>query len=163
MHRSRIGTRIGTRIGSRIGTKRALTELPTMTILMFAVSVLGISLLAWSNQTLGIGQIELTDTYNDSINRLSEEIIIEHIWFGTDNAATKFVNVTLSNVGTVGITLTEIELVNSTDTHTITITQNVFPDQTYSIVEEYVWTSGTATDVTVTTARENVIKTQVSP
>ncbi len=147
---------------SRIGTQRGLSELPSATILMFAVSVLGIALLAWSNQTLTLGQIQLTDTYNDSINRLSEEIIIENVWFGTGSSS-KFVNFTFTNIGTVGATLTEIELVNSTDTHIITITQNIFSDKTYSLVEEYVWTSGTVTDVTVTTARDNIIKTQVSP
>jgi len=148
---------------SRIGTQRALSDLPSAAMLMFAVAVLGIFLLTWSNQTMSLGAMELTDTFDGSINRLSEEVIIEHIWFGTDTGSTKFVNVTLSNVGTVGITLTEIEFVNSTDTHTITMSQDVFPDKTYSIVEQYVWTSGTATDVTVTTARENAIKTQVSP
>jgi len=148
---------------SRIGTQRALSDLPSAAMLMFAVAILGIFLLTWSNQTMSLGAMELTDTFDGSINRLSEEVIIEHIWFGTDTSSTKFVNVTLSNVGTVGITLTEIEFVNSTKTHIITMSQNVFPDRTYSIVEEYVWTSGTATDVTVTTARENAIKTQVSP
>ena len=148
---------------SRIGTKRALSEIPSAVMLMSAVAIMGIFLLAWSNQTLGNSATQLTDTFDNKINRLAEEIIIEHIWFGTDTGSTKFVNVTLSNIGTIGITLTEIELVTSTDTHIITITQNIFPDQTYSIVEEYVWTSGTAVDVTVTTARENVIKTQVSP
>jgi len=148
---------------SRIGTQRALSELPSAAILLFAVAVMGIFLLTWSNQTMSLGAMELTDTFDGSINRLSEEVIIEHIWFGTDAGSTKFVNVTLSNVGTVGITLTEIEFVNSTDTHTITMSQDVFPDRTYSIVEEYVWTSGTPVDVTVTTARENAIKTQVSP
>jgi len=148
---------------SRIGTQRALSDLPSAAMLMFAVAVLGIFLLTWSNTTMSLGAMELTDTFDGSINRLSEEVIIEHIWFGTDTSSTKFVNVTLSNVGTVGITLTEIEFVNSTKTHIITMSQNVFPDRTYSIVEEYVWTSGTATDVTVTTARENAIKTQVSP
>jgi len=148
---------------SRIGTQRALSDLPSAAILMFAVALLGIFLLTWSNQTMSLGAMKLTDTFDGSINRLSEEVIIEHIWFGTDTSSTKFVNVTLSNVGTVGITLTEIEFVNSTDTHTITMSQDVFPDKTYSIVEEYVWTSGTATDVTITTARENAIKTQVSP
>jgi len=148
---------------SRIGTQRALSDLPSAAMLMFAVAVLGIFLLTWSNTTMSLGAMELTDTFDSSINRLSEEVIIEHIWFGIDAGSTKFVNVTLSNVGTVGITLTEIEFVNSTKTHIITMSQDVFPDRTYSIVEEYVWTSGTATDVTVTTARENAIKTQVSP
>jgi len=138
-------------------------QLPTYTILLFAVVVLGIYLLTWANTTLGAASTELTNSFDNKINRLSEEIIIEHIWFGTDASSTKFVNVTLTNVSTIGITITEIELVNSTGTHIITITQNIFPDQTYSLVEEYGWTSGTAVDVTVTTARENVIKTQVSP
>ena len=148
---------------SRIGTHRALSELPTATILVFAVTVLGIYLLSWSNTTLGAASTELTNTFDNRMNRLAEELTIEHIWFGTDTGSTKFVNVTLSNVSTIGITVTEIELVNSTATHIITITQNIFPDQTYSIVEDYVWTSSTVTDVTVTTARGNIIKTQVSP
>jgi len=148
---------------SRNSTHRALSDLPSAAMLMFAVAVLGIYLLFWSNQTMGAAQIELTDAFDNSLNRLSEEIIIEQIWFGTDTGSTKFVNVTLSNISSIGITLTEIELVNSTDTHIITITQNVLPEQTYSIVEEYGWTSGTLVDVTVTTARENVIKTQVLP
>jgi len=148
---------------SRIGTQRALSELPSAMILLFAVVILGIYLLSWSNTTLGAASNELTISFDNKINRLAEEIIIEHIWFGTDTSSTKFVNVTLTNVSTIGITITEIEIVNSTDTHIITITQNVFPDQTYSLEEDYVWTSGDAVDVTVTTARENVIKTQVSP
>jgi len=148
---------------SRIGTHRALSDVPTVTILLSATAILGVFLLIWSNQLLGFKEIELADTFDNSINRLSEEIIIEQVWFGSDTGSTKFVNVTLSNISSIGATLTEIELVNSTKTHIITITQNVFPDQTYSLVEEYGWTSGTAVDVTVTTARENVIKTQVLP
>ncbi len=148
---------------SRIGTHRAISSVPLTTIFTFTVVVLGITLLFWSNQLLGNKTLEATDTFDNSMNRLTEEIIIEQIWFGTDTGSTKFVNVTLSNISTIGITITEIELVNSTDTHIITITQNIFPDQTYSLVEEYGWTSGTAVDVTVTTARENVIKTQVLP
>ncbi len=147
----------------RIGTHRALSELPTATILLFAVVVLGIYLLSWSNTTMGAAQTELTISFDNKINRLAEEIMIEQVWFGTDAGSTKFVNVTLTNISTIGITITEIELVNSTATHIITITQNIFPDKTYSIVEEYGWTSGDAIDVTVTTARENVIKTQVLP
>ncbi len=147
---------------SRIDTQRALSDLPSAAVLMFAVAVLGVFLVTWSNQTLSLGAIELTDTFDNTMNRLSEEIIIENVWFGTGSSS-KFVNFTFTNIGTVGATLTEIELVNSTDTHIITITQNVFPDQIYSIEEDYGWTSGTLVDVTVTTARANVIKTQVAP
>jgi len=146
---------------SRIGTKRALSEIPSAAMLMFAVAVLGIFLVTWSEQSLNLSAMQLTDSYDNKINRLSEEISIEHVWFGT--GSTKFVNVTLSNISNIGITLTEIELVNSTKTHTITTTQNLLPGDTYSIEEVYVWTSGVAVDVTVITARENHFKTQVAP
>ena len=147
---------------SRIGTKRALSELPSAAILLFAVAVMGIGLLAWSNQTLSLSALELTNSYDNKINRLSEEILIEQVWFGT-GSSNKFVNVTVSNISNIGITLTEIELVNSTKTHTITTTQSLLPGDTYSIEEVYVWTSGTPVDVTVITARENHFKTQAAP
>jgi len=147
---------------SRIGTHRALSEIPSAAILLFAVAVMGISLLGWSNQSLGLAAMELTDSYDGKINRLSEEILIEQVWFGT-GSTNKFVNITLSNISNIGITLTEIELVNSTDTHTITLNKNLFNNGTYSIEEVYVWTSGDLVDVTVITARENHFKTQVSP
>jgi len=146
---------------SRIGTKRALSELPSIVIIMFAVAVMGIFLVSWSNQSLNLSAMKLTDSYDNKINRLSEEILIEHVWFGT--GSNKFVNVTLTNISNIGITLTEIELVNSTKTHTITTSQNLLPGDTYSIEEVYVWTSNDPVDVTVITARENHFKTQVSP
>ena len=147
---------------SRIGTQRALSEIPSAAILLFAVAVMGIGLLGWSNQTLSLSALELTNSYDNKINRLSEEILIEQVWFGT-GSSNKFVNVTISNISNIGITLTEIELVNSTKTHTITTSQSLLPGDTYSIEEVYVWTSGTPVDVTVITARENHFKTQAAP
>ena len=147
---------------SRISTHRALSEIPSAAMLLFAVAVMGIGLLGWSNQTLSLSALELTNSYDNKINRLSEEILIEQVWFGT-GSSNKFVNVTVSNISNIGITLTEIELVNSTKTHTITTTQSLLPGDTYSIEEVYVWTSGTPVDVTVITARENHFKTQAAP
>ncbi len=147
---------------SRIGTKRALSEIPSAVMLIFAVAVLGIFLVTWSEQSLNLSAMELTDSYDNKINRLSEEILIEQVWFGT-GSSNKFVNVTVLNISNIGITLTEIELVNSTKTHTITSTQSLLPGDTYSIEEVYVWTSGTPVDVTVITARENHFKTQAAP
>ena len=146
----------------RIGTKRALSDLPAAAMLMFAVAVLGIGLVGWSNQTLSLGAIELTATFDNSVNRISEELLIEQVWFGTGSTS-KFVNVTMSNISNIGITITKIEFVTSTDTHTITLNQNIFPDRTFTIEENYIWTSNTATDVTVFTARDNHFKTQVAP
>ena len=146
----------------RIGTKRGLTEIPTATILMFAVALMGVFLLTWSNQVMMAKSNDLTEAFDDKINRLAEEVMIDNIWFGTGSSS-KFVNVTLSNISSIGITITEIEFVNSTTTQIITLNQNVFPGGTLSTEQAYIWTSGTVTDITISTARGNAIKTQVTP
>ncbi len=147
----------------RIGTKRALTTPVVSAILLAAVATLGVYLVGWSNTTLTLNQAELEATFSNNINKLGEEIIIENIWFG-DAGGTKFVNITLTNVSTLGITLTEIELVNSTGTHTITIVSgDLLPNEVFSLEENYGWTSSTETDLIVTTARENIFTTQVTP
>lgn len=147
----------------RSRTHRGMIEIPSITMLMFAAAMMGVFLLVWSNQELSSAALDLTDTFNGSVNRISEEILIEQVWFGTGSSS-KFVNVTLSNISNIGITITKIELANSTDIHTITVNQNVFNNGTsLSIEENYVWTSNTPVDVTVFTARENQFKTQVSP
>lgn len=148
---------------SRITTHRGISEIPSISMLMFAAAILGTFLLIWGNQTLNLGALELTETFDNNVNRLSEEILIEQVWFGT-GFTSKFVNVTLSNISNIGITITEIEFVNSTDTHTITVNKNIFNNGTSLTLEEnYVWTSGEVVDVTVFTARENQFKTQVAP
>ena len=147
----------------RIGTQRALTTPVVSAILLAAVATLGVYLVGWSNTTLTLNQVELEATFSNKMNKLGEEILIEHVWFGTGPNG-QFVNVTLSNIGTLGITLTEIELVNSTDTHTITIISgDLLPDEVFSLEENYVWTSSTETDLIVTTARGNFFTTQVTP
>ena len=147
----------------RIGTQRALTTPVVSAILLAAVATLGVYLVGWSNTTLTLNQVELEATFSNNINKLGEEIIIENIWFGKAGG-TKFVNITLTNVSTLGITLTEIELVNSTGTHTITIISgDLLPNEVFSLEENYGWTSSTETDLIVTTARENIFTTQVTP
>ena len=147
----------------RIGAHRGISEIPSITMLMFAAALMGVFLLIWSNQELGFAAIDLTEQFDSNINRLSEELVIEQIWFGTGSSS-KFASITLSNISNIGITITKIEITNSTDTHIITVNQNVFNDGTSLVLEEnYIWTSGTVTDVTVFTARENHFKTQVVP
>lgn len=147
----------------RIGTQRALATPVVSAILLAAVATLGVYLVGWSNTTLTLNQAELEATFSNKINKLGEDILIEQVWFGTGSNG-KFVNVTISNISTLGITLTEIELVNSTDTHTITIISgDLLPDEVFSLEENYVWTLGTETNLIVTTARGNFFTTQVTP
>ncbi len=146
----------------RITSKRGLGTVVTTTILLSAVAVLGIFLVGWSNSNLISHQNILASTFSDKINKLNEQIVFENVWFVT--TPPKKVNVTLNNVGTIGLNITEIELVNSTAVTKFTITDGgITPSQIYSLQEDYAWTSGDPIDVIVTTGRDNIYRTEVLP
>jgi len=147
-----------------IGTKRALSSAITSAILLSAVASMGVLLVGWSNSTLTYNQVQLDVTFSNKVNKLSEDVVVEYVWFGTDAGSNKFVNVTLSNISDLGLTITEIEFVNSTKTSTFTIADgDLLPDEIYSLEELYGWTSGNSVDIVVTTARGNIYTTQVLP
>jgi len=146
----------------RITSKRGLGTIVTTTILLSAVVVLGIYLVGWANSNLISHQSILGSTFSDKINKLNEQIVFENVWFVT--TPPKKVNVTLNNVGTIGLNITEIELVNSTAVTKFTITDGgITPSQIYSWQEDFAWTSGDPIDVTVTTGRDNLYRTEVLP
>jgi len=73
----------------------------------------------------------------DKINKLNEDIFIENVWFNDDPYT---VNVTTNNVGGIGLNITQIKLVNSSDTTVFAITNGgVIPKNTYSFQDTYVW------------------------
>ena len=76
--------------------RRAISTVVSTVILLSAVSIMGVMLVAWANTSLYTKQIELESSFNDKINKLNEDLLIENIWFGTSPA---IVNVKLTNVG----------------------------------------------------------------
>jgi len=145
-----------------IGTKRGLSGPVNAAILVSAVAVMGVFVVGWSQSNLLQHQAALENTFSDKMNRMHEQVTFENVWFG-GTGPSKFVNVTVANVGTVGLNVTQIEFVNATTT-TFTITDGgLVPSNTYSLEEQYTWTSGTAINVIVTTGRGNIYTTQVLP
>lgn len=143
----------------RIGPKRGLSTVVTTAMLLTAVTVMGIYLVGWSNSSLLNHQMKLEDSYNDKINKLNEDIVIENVWF---DDSPYIINVTTNNAGVIGLNVTEIELVNSTDTTTFSITDGaVLPKKTYSFQDTYVWVQDEVVDIYVTTARDRIFTTQV--
>jgi len=144
----------------RIRPKRGLSTVVTTAILLSAVSIMGIYLVGWSNSSLLNDQIRLENSFNDKINKLNEEIFIENVWFNDDPYT---VNVTTNNVGVIGLNITQIKLVNSSDTTVFAITNGgVFPKNTYSFQDTYVWVKNEIIDIYVTTARDRIFTTQVT-
>ena len=143
----------------RIRPKRGLSTVVTTAILLSAVSIMGIYLVGWSNSSLLNDQIRLENSFNDKINKLNEDIFIENVWFNDDPYT---VNVTTNNVGVIGLNITQIKLVNSSDTTVFAITNGrVLPKNTYSFQDTYVWVRSAVVDIYVTTARDRIFTTQV--
>ncbi len=143
----------------RIAPKRGLSTVITTAILLTAVSIMGIYLVGWSNSSLLNDQIKLENSFNNKINKLNEEIFIENVWFNDDPYT---VNVTTNNVGVIGLNITQIKLVNSSDTTIFAITNGgIIPKKTYSFQDTYVWVKNEVVDIYVTTARDRIFTTQV--
>ena len=143
----------------RIRPKRGLSTVVTTAILLSAVSIMGIYLVGWSNSSLLNDQIRLENSFNDKINKLNEDIFIENVWFNDDPYT---VNVTTNNVGVIGLNITQIKLVNSSDTTVFAITNGgVIPKNSYSFQDTYVWVKNEVVDIYVTTARDRIFTTQV--
>ncbi len=144
----------------RITPKRGLSTVITTAILLTAVSIMGIYLVGWSNSSLINQQIKLENSFSDKINKLNEDIFIENVWFNDDPYT---VNVTINNVGIIGLNITQIKLVNSSDTAIFAITNGgVVPKNTYSFQDTYVWVKNEIVDIYVTTARDRIFTTQVT-
>jgi len=145
----------------RIGTKRALSSVVTMAILLTAVATMGVTIVAWSQSNLAYHQILLESSFSDHLNKLKENLLIEHIWFGGTGPS---VNVTINNIGTVGLNVTEIAITN------ITSGQNYYfpytnggivPGGSFSVNETFGWVNSISYDVVVTTDRGSLFKDQV--
>ena len=138
--------------------RRALSTVVSAAILLSAVSIMGVMLVSWANTNLATKQMELEISFSDNINKLNEDLLIENIWFGTTPA---IVNVTMTNVGSIGFNVTEIRLQNSTDTLFFYYTDGGVPTGgDYSIQESYNWNAGETVDFRITTDRGNLFTSQ---
>ena len=139
-------------------TRRALATVVSTGILLSAVAVMGSMMTAWSNSTFSNEQHEMNVAYSEGVNKLNEFLVIENVWFG--NNPTKFVNVTASNVGTIGLNITKITLDNSIDKTNLLITDGGIVSNDYFSSEiNYNWTTTDPIRITVTTEKGSIYQT----
>ena len=140
--------------------RRALATVVTTGILLSAVAIMGSMLTAWSNSIFATEQDELNTVYAEGVNKLNEFLVIEHVWFG--NNPTKFVNLTMSNVGNVGLNVTKITLDNSIDRTNLVITNGgIIRTDDFSTEIPYNWTTTDPIQVTITTEKGTIYQTYV--
>ena len=150
---------------SRIFSKRrrGIATVVSSAILIAAVAIMGIVLVGWANTSLFTKQATLESSFNEKMNKLNEDLLVENIWFGPipSTCSKCIVNVTLSNVGSIGLNVTKIEITNSTSKLFLTITDGgIEPGGDYSIEESFNYENNEVTDFTIFTERGNIITAQ---
>ena len=138
--------------------KRGIATVVSTAIILSAVSIMGVVLVAWANTSLYTHQAELESTFSTQMNKINEDLLVENIWFGTTPSV---VNVTITNVGSIGFNVTAIRVQNSTDTLDFSITDGgILAGGDYSIEESYYWDAGETVDFRITTDRGNLFTAQ---
>ena len=142
--------------------RRGIGTIVTGAILLSAVTALGTGLVSWTNSNLFTHQQDLQLSYSRTTDKINEFLIIENVWFG-DNPQ-KFVNITMTNVGNIGLNVTKIELTSSAGSIEYQFTDGaILPKKSYSPPISYDWGNNEIVDITVTTSRGSIYKTQALP
>jgi archaellum component FlaF (FlaF/FlaG flagellin family) len=154
-----------TKLGSILLRKRrAISTVVTNAILLASVATLGVFVLVWSSTSLSQERQELERVFSTQINKLNEDIVFENVWFVT---TPKKVNVTVTNVGSLGTNVTQINFINSTTLaqfNSVKYTDGgILPYQSLSKNITYSWTSGKKFNIELITSRGNIFTTQVTP
>ena len=141
--------------------RRGLASVVTGAILLSGVTLLGTGLVSWTNSNLSTHQQSLQSSYSTATDKINEFLIIENVWFGQNPQ--KFVNITMTNIGNVGLNVTKIKLTNSTDSMEYQFSDVILPKKSYSELIPYEWGNNELVDITVTTSRSSIYKTQALP
>jgi len=145
--------------------RRALSTVVTSVILLSAVAIMGTMVVTWANMKLGSQEEALTVTFTNNINKLNEDFIVEYVWY---DYVLNNVNVTITNVGIIGLNVTEIKFVNPSDYSnlvTLSITDGgILVQKSFNTNVTYSGlTSGDTFNVVVTSERGNIVQKQVLP
>ncbi len=151
----------------KLQRRRAISTIIATGIMLSAVAVLGSALVAWSNGNLKIFEISLANTSSNMTNQINENLLIEHIQFCNGNCppplfSSPGMNVTLTNTGFEGLTVTKIQVNGNTYTQiSPPLPASLMPHKSNTFGFVFVWTSKSAYTITVTTSRGTIVTTQV--
>jgi len=129
---------------------------------------MGTMMLVWSQTSMMEQKIEIEEIFNTQLNKINEDLLFENIWFAlpAGSMSDNHLNVTLGNIGILGLNVTTIRITNTT------LGNNTYIDYDYTdlgIIKSesisqnvtYPWQSDDELDVLVFTGRGNQYITQV--
>ncbi len=150
---------------TRAKIRRGIANVVTSAIILSAVSIMGVMMLAWSQTSMVEQKMEIEEIFTTQLNKINEDLLFENIWFAT-TPSPNHLNVTLTNIGILGLNVTEIHVTNVTGTNNTSFTYyltdgGVPKSSSFSVNTTYAWQSGDELDVLVFTGRGNQYITQV--
>jgi len=139
-------------------SKRGLAPVVTAVIILSAVSIMGATVVSFSNNNLVMHQQDLESSLSENLNLLNEELFIENVWFaGPPSNPSKFSNVTVVNIGDIGLNVINIKYVDHSDNKILAsfpVYDGLAKQKEVKTFEQaFDWSYETRIDVIVTTER----------
>ena len=151
-----------------IKIRRGLSTVVTSAIMLSAVSIMGTMMLIWSQTSMTDQKMEIEEIFNTQLNKINEDLLFENIWFAlpAGSMSDNHLNVTLTNIGILGLNVTTIRVTNVTAGNTDYVDYQytdlgIIKSGSISQNVTYPWQSGDELDVLVFTGRGNQFITQV--
>jgi len=142
-------------------TKRGLSTVVTGAILLSAVAIMGVMIVGWANTNLTTHQLALETTLSNTYNKINEKILIEHVWFGNTGPS---INITMNNIGTVGLNVTTIKITNITSSQGYSYAytdKGIVTGDTLSINQTFGWITNIPYEILITTDRDSQFRMEV--
>ena len=106
--------------------------------------------------------------FDTQMNKIREDLIFENIWFATPagTMTNNHLNVTVANIGVLGLNITSIQVTNNTGTNSTAIEYlytdaGIVTGNSRSLNTTYPWQSADELDVRIFTDRGNQFLSQV--
>jgi len=138
---------------------------------------MGVMMLGWSQSNMNEQKIEMNEVFNTQMNKIREDLLFQNIWFATPagSMTENHLNITVSNIGILGLNITSIQVTNTTGTNNTSIEPYTFANtgiipessggilasESTSLNATYPWDSGDELDVVIFTNRGNQFLSQV--
>lgn len=143
--------------------RRALATVITSAIMMTAVTVLGGAGVVWSQTSLNTQQVEMTDTVNDYLNKINESMMFEYVYCDSDPCDS--IVVVITNVGDLGVDVSKITISDKQSgfqkVQTLSKGQIMSDGSISVVIDDLGFQLYDVLDVSATTARGNIIQTQM--
>lgn len=139
--------------------RRGISSIITTAILLVATVLMGTGLVNWSNSNFKTYSNSLANTSTANANQINEDLTIEDVWFGT--SPSKFVNITMTNIGGIPLNVTDIKIINSAQTYDYKYSHSsILSHKQNSTKIFYNWQGSVPIQIVITTLRGSTFQTQ---